>query len=91
MVTVRVEAQGAGWVCQVAVEHGGERSRHTVTVTPGDLARWGTDAGPQAVQDLVERSFAFLLERESPGAILSRFGLATIQRYFPEYDQQFKR
>jgi len=43
------------------------------------------------VEDLVARSFDFLLEREPPGSILNRFDLSVIQRYFPDYDQQFKR
>ena len=37
------------------------------------------------------RSFEFLLLREPPGSILPRFDLSVIQRFFPEYDQQFKR
>jgi hypothetical protein len=91
MVTVRVEPEGGAWVCEVAVDHGGETSRHTVTVTRGDLARWGHGDDASAVDDLVSRSFRFLLEREPPSAILRRFDLAVIQRYFPDYDQQLKR
>jgi hypothetical protein len=66
-----------------------------VTVTPQDVARWGRDdidAGEAVVvEDLVRRSFEFLLEREPPQSILRRFDLAVIQRYFPEYDRQFQR
>ena len=36
---------------------------------------------------LVERSFDFLLERESNRTILSTFDLSVIQRYFPEYER----
>ena len=38
-----------------------------------------------SVEDLVRRSFEFLLEREPPQSILRKFGLADIERYFPEY------
>jgi hypothetical protein len=41
------------------------------------------------VESLVARSFAFLLEREPPNAILGTFDLSVIQRYFPEYDSIF--
>jgi hypothetical protein len=91
MVKVRAAPQADGWLCEVSVEHGGERSEYTVAVSPQDLARWGQGAGPEAVEDLVARSFAFLLEREPPSSILRRFDLSVVRRYFPEYDQQFKR
>jgi hypothetical protein len=91
VVKVEVASRGNDWVCEVAVEQGGERSHHTVTVTPGDLTRWGSGEGPEAVRDLVQRSFAFLLEREPPSSILPSFELAVIRRYFPDYDQQFKK
>lgn len=88
---VRAERSGDGWVCDVEVEHAGETTRHTVTVSRSELARWGRGDDQAAVEDLVRRSFAFLLEREPANSILRRFDLGVIQRYFPEYDQRFKR
>lgn len=35
---------------------------------------------------LIEKSFEFLLERESNTSILGRFELPTINRYFTEYE-----
>lgn len=87
---IKVQPAAGGWVCEVAVEHNGERSRHTVTVSASDLRRWGRGEGEAAVDDLVRRSFDFLLEREPPSAILHRFDLSVIERYFPDYDQQLK-
>lgn len=43
------------------------------------------------VEDLVRRSFEFLLEREPAGSILASFELSVIARYFPEYDRAFRR
>ena len=43
------------------------------------------------VEDLVARSFEFLLEREPQSAILTTFDLSVIQRYFPDYDAAFRR
>lgn len=83
-----------GWECEVAVEQEGTLTRHFVRVFPADLKRWGRgDAGDgdAAVEDLVRRSFDFLLEREAPSSILRTFDLSVIQRYFPEYDQRFRR
>jgi hypothetical protein len=91
VVKVAVQKQGEGWVCDVAVEHAGQTTNHVVTVSAGDLARWGRGRDLAAVGDLVSRSFAFLLERERPSAILQRFDLSVIPRYFPEYHEQFER
>jgi hypothetical protein len=38
-------------------------------------------------EKLIEKSFEFLLERESNTMILSRFDLPLIGRYFPEYEK----
>jgi len=67
----------------VTVEHGRDRTTHEVTVTPADVARYA-EAGTTP-ERLVEASFEFLLQRESPGAILSAFALPVIERYFPDY------
>lgn len=71
----------------MTVDVEGRRTTHFVTVTPADLGRWG---GGRPVEDLVARSFEFLLQREPPSSILRRFDLSVIQRYFPEYDQHFR-
>jgi hypothetical protein len=92
MVEVRAERRGDAWSCDVRVDQGGQRTEHLVTVTAADLGRWGrgTDSSRADVVDLVARSFDFLLRREPPGSILTSFDLAVIQRYFPEYDKEFR-
>ena len=87
---IAVRAGAGGWVCEVTLEHQGRRSRHTVSVSTSDLRRWGRGEGTAAVEDLVRRSFDFLLEREPPSSILPRFELSVIERYFPDYDQMLK-
>lgn len=67
----------------VTVDDGrGAASHHTVTVWPSDVERYAPGAAPEA---LLEASFRFLLEREPKEAILARFELPVIERYFPEY------
>jgi len=90
-VTVRAEPEGDAWSCAVEVREGGTTTHHTVSVSQADLARWGRGDRAEDVEDLVRRSFDFLLEREPATSILRRFDLAVIQRYFPEYDSRFKR
>lgn len=91
MVSVQAEAKGDQWLCEVSVDHAGLCTRHAVTVRRADLERWSDGTEREDVENLVMRSFGFLLEREPPNAILARFDLSVIQRYFPEYDSAFKR
>jgi hypothetical protein len=73
----------SGWTCEVTITADGRIvSEHTVEVTPSDLKRYRADS---PAEDLVRRSFDFLLEREPPSSILRRFRLQDIERYFPEY------
>jgi len=88
-VTVESDPSGARWQCLVAVETGGKQTGYAVTVTRGDLQKWGRGERPSDVVDLVVRSFEFLLEREPASSILKSFDLAVIPRYFPEYNALF--
>lgn len=85
-IDVRCAADASdGWTCAVILrDDGRELSAHEVTVRSADLARLAPNALDPT--DLVERSFAFLLEREPPSSILRRFDLPVIGRYFPEYE-----
>ena len=72
----------SGSTYDVTVEDAGSSTRHEVTVWPSDVARYAPGALPE---DLLHASFIFLLEREPKEAILARFELPIIERYFPEY------
>jgi hypothetical protein len=72
---------------EVVVE-GGTNTIHKVTVTPSYYEKLtGRRVSPEA---LVEKSFEFLLERESNTSILRSFDLPVIGRYFPEYEKVIK-
>jgi hypothetical protein len=60
-------------------------------VSQDELRRWGRGTAKEDVEDLVRRSFDFLLEREPPSSILGTFDLSVIERYFPEYDRVIKK
>ncbi len=60
-------------------------TRHKVAVKRAALARLAPDAAPEA---LVRAAFAFLLEREPKEAILGRFDVDVIARYFPEFERE---
>ena len=46
------------------------------------------EGGGESPEDLIRRSFEFLLEREPKESILSRFHLSVIGRYFPDYERE---
>ena len=73
----------------VTVGSGRSATTHDVTVDAAWAAGLVGDTVPAA--DLVRASFAFLLEREPKEAILRRFELTVIGRYFPEYEREIAR
>ncbi len=79
-----------GWLFRVTVvEADGSASEHQVTLKESDYRR--LTAGRVDPERLVEESFRFLLEHEPKEAILSRFDLTVISRYFPEYEEEIRR
>lgn len=58
---------------------------HRVTVTP-EYAHH-LSQGKFDTQELVRRSFEFLLHREPNTSILRSFDLSVISRYFPEFER----
>jgi len=41
-------------------------------------------------EELIKKSFKFLLEREPKESILSRFNLRIINQYFPEFEEEIR-
>ncbi|MFW6088682.1 MAG: hypothetical protein ACODAB_02945 [Gemmatimonadota bacterium] len=79
--------RGSGDEYAVEIRDAAGTSRHRVTVSAGDRSRYGGDASAEA---LLEASFRFLLEREPKEAILSRFEISVIERFFPEYPAEIR-
>lgn len=66
---------------------------HTVTIHRVTLTREYYEkltGSAVAAEELVEESFAFLLDREPNTSILSEFDLAVISNYFPGYEGAMK-
>jgi hypothetical protein len=93
VTTIAVRCDGTrdeGWVCAVTLGEGArEISTHRVLVAGSDVERLAP--GTDSATALVQASFEFLLERESPQAILRSFDLTEIGRYFPEYEVDIRR
>jgi len=90
MTTIEVACDrvGDGWTCRVAVADETGSGEHRVGVRTIDLEQLAP--GALAPEDLVRRSFEFLLEREPRTAILPAFELPVIGRYFPEYESTIR-
>ena len=73
----------------VTVEEDGSRTKYVVTVD--DEYHEKLTQGKKTKEELIKRSFQFLLKREPKESILSRFNLKVINRFFPEYESEIKR
>jgi hypothetical protein len=85
---IEVEKVKAGEY-RVRVIEGRSETAHIVTLQPGDHQR--LTGGRARPEELLKRSFEFLLEREPKELILARFELPIIARYFPEYEREIQR
>ena len=85
---IEVKSLGNG-LFQVRVIDGNEETRHSVSLEEADYQR--LSEGRVAPEELVRRSFEFLLEREPKEAILKTFFLRVIGDYFPEFENEIRR
>ena len=80
----------AGWTCTVQVAETNGQTRHSVTLSRKDFEQL-TNGKETTPEELVKKSFEFLLERESKNQILRQFDLPAIARYFPEYPAEIRK
>lgn len=67
----------------------GRKTTHTVTLTDDYYQK--LTGGKVAPEELIRKSFEFLLERESNSSIMGSFELPVISRFFPEYEKTIKQ
>jgi hypothetical protein len=85
-IEVKKSAEGA---FEVRVIEGKSETAHQVTLSDKDYNRLADSKISR--EELIRRSFEFLLEHESKESILSRFDLTVISRYFPQYEREIKK
>lgn len=89
-MAAKIEVKNAGDnTYEVRVIEGKSETSHRVTLAEKDYARLATEKVPP--EELIRRSFDFLLEHESKESILARFDLTVISRYFPQYEREIKK
>ena len=82
-IKVRTVEEFPEAVFEVAVI-GKVNTRHTVFLKKSYYEKISEDGTPE---ELIERSFEFLLEREPNTSILPEFDLSLISEYFPEFEE----
>ena len=82
-----LDGQGV-WMFEVRVGDEPSATVHSVTV-PREYWERLTDKRIEP-EELVRKSFKFLLAREPKESILREFELPVIQKYFPEYEKEIK-
>jgi hypothetical protein len=70
----------------VTIQEAGDRTQHEVHLGPATWPRLQS-LHPDPAQ-IVRAAIRFLLDREPAGAILPRFDLQEISRYFPEFERE---
>jgi len=73
----------------VLVSEGNGETRHRVTMAREICQR--LTRGTCAPERCIEAAFRFLLDREPKEAILARFDVTVISRYFPEFETELPR
>ncbi len=73
----------------VVVKEGDTKTEHTVSLD--DDYYKSLSQGKISKEELIKKSFEFLLKREPKESILSKFNLKLINKYFSEFEREIRR
>jgi hypothetical protein len=79
---------GEDFSFSVAIDEGGSRSTHQVTLARRDYQELGVEG--ESPEQFVRRCIEWLLEREPKESILSRFDIREISQYFPRFREDMR-
>jgi hypothetical protein len=89
MIAIRRTGEGDRLEFEVHVREDKSETIHYVTMSKDTCERLA--GGTHGAEQLVEAAFRFLLDREPKEAILGRFDVTVISRYFPEFERDLRR
>jgi hypothetical protein len=89
MIEVKQTGHSDPLTFDVVIEESGKETRHQVTMSVGDYDRLTKRSC--LPEHCVEAAFRFLLDREPKEAILPRFDVSVISRYFPDFETRLSR
>jgi hypothetical protein len=89
MIAIRCSGQGDRLEFEVKIREGKSETVHHVTMSKETCERLA--GGKHTPEALLDAAFRFLLDREPKEAILGRFDVTVIPRYFPEFERELPR
>jgi len=89
IAVTEIKSDGGGFEYEVVVREGGSQTSHRVKLKKEYYIE--LTEGRTAPDELVRKSFEFLLENEPKESILGSFDLSVIARYFPKYPDVIKK
>lgn len=89
IIEVRQTSRSSPLEFDVTIRESGSETRHHVSMSEADHRRLA--GGACSPEHCIEAAFRFLLDREPKEAILSRFDVGVISRYFPEFEAKLPR
>lgn len=87
MIEIRRTASGDPLQFEVTVRDATGETRHRVTMSQKTCASL-TAGGKHSAEQCLEATFRFLLDREPKEAILERFDVTVVSRYFPDFESR---
>ncbi len=86
-IEIQHEREGdRGWQYQAVVCADGRRYELAISLSFSDYDLWSRGRVPP--ERVVQAALTFLLTREGPESILSKFDCSVIRRYFPQVDRE---
>lgn len=82
----KITENNYGWECNVLIMDDKSHTEHHVTIPLPTYVRLTGEQYP--VEQLVIKSFEFLLKKESKESIKQQFTLDEIGNYFPEWERE---
>lgn len=87
MAELKIAPAGGGHF-RVEVMEESSSTTHDVAISPASIERFDWHGTPE---ELIRKSFEFLLAREPKESILKEFEISAIGRYFPEYEETVRK
>lgn len=76
------------WHCLVTLHYDDTMiGEYQVLMSGDEYRKYGGDRDPE---ELVQATLQFLLDHESPDAIMDRFSLSDVEEHFPEYAEKIE-
>jgi len=84
----KIKEDDKGFVFEVLLDENDQKPPFTVIVDKGYYKKLTDEK--VSPEELIEKTFRFMVAREPKEAILEKFNLEVVSKYFPEYEEEIK-